>query len=435
MTRRDHRDRPEGPRRGRTAPSCDEGLLPLLHAQRGLLNAQLADPANAAVNVVMTLDITGDLDIETYNEAIGRTLEEFDTFRLRLCLRDGDWFQHCPPSRARPAEVLDVRAEADPVAAAERHFARLDEQAFDLVGGGELFRVQIVRVADRHAIVYFAAHHLACDGYAATWSQLRVAEVYRALVNGTEVPPAAVRPLADLLVSTRPDPVDVEFWSDYLRGVGPRLSLSSNRSRPAARPHVASRCVPGGFAALRAIGDRPRWFTAGLALVTLQLAHLLEATEVVVGFTTPGRTTLVERSTPAQLMNVVPLRVPVPPGVGLDATQHAIETELSRVRPHLTARPEDLVWHLPVGWRQARVYGPTFNALPPLVRLDLPGCDVVETIRSRGPVDDLMWTFHPRGPDLLVELRGNPHRYDATTVTGIHDELCRTVTALVEGGR
>lgn len=406
-------------------------LLPVHAAQRGMFEAHHSEPSNPARNIVMVLDIGGPLDLAEYEAAIRDVLQEFETIRLRTIRLNGEWRQWVAPLDPHVARLLDLRGQADPEAAAERAFVASDAEALDPLNSGPLFRVILARIHEERTLAYFKAHHGVCDGYTATWFHERVAKTYQARRVGLAPSENAPLPIGDLIATSAvAHDVDVSFWRSYLRGAGPALSLSSDRSPPAPTSHQVIRVVEGGFHRLKAVGQRPRWFTASLAVVASQLANRLDTSDLVLGFTTPCRVTEVENRVPAQLMNVVPLRVRLPEKHTLDSAQSAVEAGLHPVRSHLRARPEQLVLHLPIGWRQGRVYGPSVNVLRPYRRLQLPDCTVHEHIRSRGPVDDLMWTFQPQGADLLVDLRANPRRYDREIVAQLHAEVCHLLATL-----
>lgn len=92
------------------------GAFPLSAAQRGIWFAQhLA--GDTPVNIAQYVDITGDLDLDALESAARAVGREFGTGFLRILEEDGHPFQTVVHTGER-LTVVDLRGEADPVAAA-----------------------------------------------------------------------------------------------------------------------------------------------------------------------------------------------------------------------------------------------------------------------------------------------------------------------------
>ncbi|WP_415847373.1 condensation domain-containing protein, partial [Tsukamurella strandjordii] len=96
-------------------------LLPLTAAQLGIWNAQRLEPDSPYYVVGDVLEIAGDapIDVEALRSAIARTVAEADSLRLRVVpTPDGprQWIDDAADLRP---DIVDLRDEPDPRAAAE----------------------------------------------------------------------------------------------------------------------------------------------------------------------------------------------------------------------------------------------------------------------------------------------------------------------------
>src|SRR5690606_10632555 len=92
----------------------------------------------------------------------------------------------------------DLRAEADPESAARAWMLAEQHKPFDLRNDPPLQTTILHIGPDRH-FIYGRAHHIALDGYGAMRLQQRHAELYAAMVRGTQPPAGAEVSPAELV--------------------------------------------------------------------------------------------------------------------------------------------------------------------------------------------------------------------------------------------
>ena len=112
-------------------------------------------------------------------------------------------------------------------------------------------------------------------------------------------------------------------------------------------------------------------------------------------------------------MNIVPLRVPVPPGADLGTVAGAVAAEIRATRRHTRYRYEWLRRDLRLVGGSKRLFGPVVNVLAFDHELSFAGHPAVSHNLSAGPVEDLSLVLHKRAGTLVAELDANPARYTA----------------------
>lgn len=100
-----------------SAPQAAAEYFPLSPAQLGIWYAQHMDP-QVPINIAQYVDIRGDLDLAVAEQATLDAANESGSFFLRIVERDGEPMQTLDPSQDTTLTYIDLRGEADPVAAA-----------------------------------------------------------------------------------------------------------------------------------------------------------------------------------------------------------------------------------------------------------------------------------------------------------------------------
>jgi hypothetical protein len=112
-------------------------LLELTGAQLGIWNAQWLEPDSPHYLVGDVVEIDGEqtLDVGALTEAVRRTLDEAETLHLRFHDTPDGPRQTLTDEPVAPPEVVDLRAESDPVAAAHAAVAAIRSRAAEAAAG------------------------------------------------------------------------------------------------------------------------------------------------------------------------------------------------------------------------------------------------------------------------------------------------------------
>ncbi len=396
----------------------DPTALPLMSGQYGMWLADRDRPANPALSVAGCMDLDGAVDVEMLLAALEATFAEVGCLHVVVDVVDG-----VPVQRPRPAswtpEQVDLSSAADPAAA-------LDDWCHERLRHGidvrrETFRCAVVRLGDQRYSVYFEAHHLFFDGLSAGILVARVAERYRALRSGAEVPAMpgyAALVAEDLEYSgSAQEAADAAYWAAT---VDPSLPVTLLSDRPWVPPEgelrVAARLDPDWMAGFRARSTSVGvpWPVVAFAASAVHVARLVGRRDITLTLPVARRRGPVARRVPGMLANFLPLVVPVSPWDDVPTVARRIAGDVQAL---LGAQrcPAGSVRRLAgLASDDLRPLGPSVNVLSHGGELDLG--DVRGAVRdvSTGPVDDVQAQFQKRADGGLdVRWNVNPQLYSA----------------------
>ncbi|MEO3808652.1 amino acid adenylation domain-containing protein [Sphaerisporangium sp. B11E5] len=293
-----------GPRTGVTARHRPE-VVPLSFGQQRMwfLN-QLEESGSAAVyNVPLALPLTGELDAEALEAALGDVADRHESLRTVYPSTGGSPRQHIVEGRAgRPYLcVRDVTPAELPAALAEAS-ARGFDLARDLP-----WRTQLFVLSDTEYVLLLVAHHIAVDGWSMGVLERDLRAAYEARCRGAA---PRWRPLpvqyADYALWQREVLGDLEdpgsliseqlaYWRSTLAGLPEELTLPADRQRPATAsfrggtvPLEAGPDVHAGLVEAARQGGATMFMVVQAALVIV-LARLGAGTDIPVGTAVAGR--------------------------------------------------------------------------------------------------------------------------------------------------
>ncbi|WP_078911017.1 non-ribosomal peptide synthetase [Streptomyces sp. NRRL WC-3742] len=303
----------------------------LMAGQQGLWYAHRFDPDSAMLNVGEYLDIAGPLDTDLFEEALRRTVAEAETLRL-VFTEDGQGLTaSVDPTLRHPLGIVDVSGEADPHAAALARMREDVDRARDPLHG-PLVTFTLFRLGEARFHWYQGCHHLVNDGLGFPLVVRRLAGIYAALTGHTldeGTPLGSVDVLTEAEASYRNSPdfaEDRRHWREELASLPRPVSLTGRTAAgPARRRHRELDRLDGPSAdRLRSAAARLGTGLAGLmtAATALFTSRATGESEVVIGFTVPGRGPGAELTVPGVMANIVPLRVRVRDG---DTVQQLVD--------------------------------------------------------------------------------------------------------------
>ena len=224
----------------------DLSSLPLSDNQKRLWIVSRLDSLNPAYNIVFTYYLDGKLDIDLFRKAInnlfGRHHALFSTFH-----QDGDELPYCTiVENAVNIEFIDFSNEPGESRQSKiQSFIGADSRrAFDLEKG-PLFRLYLIKKAERSHYFHATFNHMVFDGW--SWGVFirDFNEIYNALNFAREISlpqlPVQFYDYARWQVTesgNAGDPKLVKFWTEYLADVPQVLNFPFDKPRKA---------IPSGF--------------------------------------------------------------------------------------------------------------------------------------------------------------------------------------------
>lgn len=421
-----------------TAPA-PEGLG-LTAAQEPVWLAQRLAPTNPHYNAAEYIEIRGPLDVPALEAAVRATVTEADALNMRFVEHQGRLTQHPRPAGNWPFPVVDLRAEPDPLHAAERWMAEDLDRLVDLTIG-PVFGHALLVLTPEHHLWYHRCHHIALDGYGFFLIAQRVAQRYSGLGRSGRWFGTLREVVADdhaYQLSPRRE-VAREFWRARFADHDHRsvASFSDQVTVPSGHVRRHRTELPAEVrTGLRRLAGSAgiNWADLVLAVVARQLHRRTGATEVVLGWVVMGRLGTPAARTPAMVTNIVPMRITVP-GEDLLDIARSVADEQRAVHPHVRYRGEHLRRDLRLLGGARRLFGPVVNVLPFDYDLKFGASrgDATNVSTGAQAIEDIVINLHVRADRALdLDLDANPACYDQRELAALADGLA---AALVEAAQ
>ena len=276
---------------------------PLSFSQERLWVLQRLAPHSPAYNIPVTLRISGSLDAEALERAVGEIVRRHEALRTVIVDAGGVPAQRVLPFAGLRLPVHDLTAmRGDAREEEARRLVSEDRRTPFAMDGAPLFRAFLVRVAANDHLLHANAHHAVFDGWSAAVYQRELWALYAAFSRGEASPlPEPAVQYADYAIWQRgwmgDDAVKrkVGYWREKLSGAPPLLELPTDRPRPAAQSFRATvtgallraKVLDGVRTLARREGATP--FMVLLAALDVVLSRWSGQDDVVVGTQVAGR--------------------------------------------------------------------------------------------------------------------------------------------------
>nr|UZH23223.1 MxcG [myxobacterium MSr12020] len=404
-------------------PDSQNARWPLSAAQHGIWLGQELDPTLPIYNAGECIEIRGALDLAVFEASLRQAVSEAEALHVRLCMAEDGPRQILDPSPDWPLHRIDVARESDPWAFVEA-WTRADlENTVDL-RRGPLFAEALFTAGPERTYWYQRVHHLALDGFGFSLLARRVAELHNARIEGRA---SAGAPFGSLLrvveedLAYRASPEyerDRAFW---LRRFGDRPAPVSFGARAAMASRSAFRrtttLAPTTLARMQEVARSAgaNWPDLIVAATAAYTHRLTGAPEIVLGIPVMGRLGSVSLRIPSMVMNIVPLRIPIPKAATLSALVRQVAEEMRAIRPHLRYRYEQLRRDLKLVGGERRLFGPVVNIMPFDYDLRFAGQRAIAHNISAGPVEDISINVYARsdGRGPRLDFDANPDCHSA----------------------
>ncbi len=422
-----------------------DNALTLTGAQLGIWTAQRLEPDSPYYVVGDVVEIVGErpIDVAVLAEAIRATTEEAESLRLRVFETPDGPRQLVSAEPVAPPPVVDLRGEADPVAAAHDHVGaerrRVAGACREMVDR-PLFAHLVLRLSESYVWFTQLGHHLVFDGYTAAMLARRTAARYTAAVSGKDVPPSTFPPFADLVEADRAYresercEKDREYWRSRFTPL-PDLDDGGNASGSPERTVTARSVLPASdVERLRELGKRAgtTWGDALIACYAAFLHRVLGRTDVVFAMPLMCREGAALR-TPAMAVNVLPLRVTVNPRDEPAELVARVTGSLKEMRTHQRYRGEDLPRDLAVPGAGALLHGRGINLKAFDLKLGFAGAHGTMRNVAGGPPEDMGLSVLPTSDGgLLLGFEVDARTHDQAAVDAKLTALRCLITALTE---
>ena len=216
-------------------PRPDPALFPLSFAQRRVWFLEQFEPGTAQHNMPLVLALDGDLDLDALQRALDTLVIRHEALRTTLVQRDGRPQQLIgAPYRVAVVQAdLTGEQETQRDAVAHEVIAEDVRRGFDLENG-PLWRVTVIALAPRRALLLLNIHHSIGDGWSTEILLRELVARYRDPAALGAPPPVQYADYAvwqrEQLSGPNLDGL-TRWWRDQLAGTPP-LDLPTDRPRP-----------------------------------------------------------------------------------------------------------------------------------------------------------------------------------------------------------
>ncbi|WP_186014296.1 non-ribosomal peptide synthetase/type I polyketide synthase [Burkholderia gladioli] len=276
-------------------PRAATGPAPLSFAQQRLWFIAQLEGGSAAYHMPVALRLRGALDTAALQWAYARVAARHEALRTIFVEHDGEPSQVVLPAEDFALAVEDRPELAGDAAALERFVAEDAAAPFDLARG-PLARARLLRLGEQDHLLLLTLHHIISDGWSMGVLTRELGTLYQGRRRGAPDPLAplpvqyadyAAWQRAQLAGETLRE--HAAYWQRALAGAPARLTLPTDRPRPAHQDHAGAAVEVRIDAPLaRALAELGRRHGATpymtvMAGWALLLSRLAEQREVVIG--------------------------------------------------------------------------------------------------------------------------------------------------------
>lgn len=282
------------------------------------------EDANKAFNESITLNLYGDLNIESVQKALNTLISRHESLRAAFS-PDAKYmfiFKDIEvPLDYRDFSNLKIENQS---AELEKLKRKHTSESFDLVWG-PLLRFSLVKLNEKSYSLVFTAHHVICDGWSTGIILQEISKLYSEYSKG--VPSNLKQPelyshysqyVAELHSSKAYDSVQ-EFWVNQYAYSIPELNLPTDRPRPKLRTFACNRLdfdlKSNLYSGLKLLAKQER-----ISLVTICLAafdvlihKVTNQKDFIIGLPAAGQSESLKLNLVGHCVNLLPLKTNIDP--------------------------------------------------------------------------------------------------------------------------
>lgn len=288
---------------------------------------QLDRAAGAAYNIASGFRLDGTLDRKGLQAALDRVLFRHEGLRARFSDQGGRPVQtFAGPGKGFALAYHDLSLLEPPLRLAESRRVQAEEaqERFDLASG-PLIRGRLLRLGPQEHILLLTQHHIVSDGWSVGVLVTEIKRLYDAFSRGQPDPlPALPVQYGDYASWQREGmqgpalQSELEYWRSHLRQLPARLTLPTDRPRPAVQSYAGAELrftlLPALLGALRRTA-REHGVTLFMVLMAgwaALLSRLSGQDDVVVGTPVASRHRIELEALIGLFVNTLTLRMRFP---------------------------------------------------------------------------------------------------------------------------
>ncbi|ROM69630.1 non-ribosomal peptide synthetase [Pseudomonas brassicacearum] len=405
----------------------------LSFAQERLFFLNHFEPASAAYNIALALELNGRLEVASLHRSLDELIRRHESLRTTFALDE----DAKPQARVHPEALgqllySDLRHHPKPLLIAQTQANAEAQQLFSLEEG-PLLRASLLQVAEQRHILLLTLHHIIGDGWSIAVLAREVMALYQAFTQGqlSPLPPLEIQ-YSDYAFWQRQWQAPIEFdaqiayWSQHLHQAPATLELPTDRPRPAIqtyRGQVISRSLDKALseqidALSQTLGATP--FMTLLALFNVLLNRYSGQQDIVIGTPIANRTRPEVEPLIGLFVNTLALRTRLEGNPTFSELLEQVRNTTLSAYAHQELPFEKVVEALAIPRDMSR--SPLFQVLfilqnTPLEALALPGLEIGSfAVESTTAKFDLTLELTPSAQGYQMRWEYNSDLFDADTL-------------------
>nr|AQH32481.1 hybrid polyketide synthase/peptide synthetase [Fischerella sp. CENA161] len=403
--------------------------FPTSEAQRQLwLMGELDTNASAAYNVTTSLELHGDLDILSLQEAINEVVNRHEALRTKI-LAQGE-IQEVVPQIKIDLPLINLTDEKNPETTSFTFRTQFAQKPFDL-STAPLFAAALIRLAPEHHLLSLKTHHIVADGWSLGVILNEIGKLYSAKIGGATnylASPMQFQQYLALRQQEAQNPQMLEhrnFWLQTYEGEIPVFELTTDFPRPAVKTYTGGReskiIASQLWKNLQTVGrkNQATLFMTMFAAYTAFLQRIFGQDDLVIGIPISGRQIEGSETLVGFCSQFLPIRIQ--PDVTTSFVEHLHHTKNTLIAAfkHQNYALEELLSALQLqrDFSRSPLISVSFNMDPSLT---LPGFEGLKVSLPPEPIGytpfDLGFNFIEVDNDLIVYCNYNTELFKQKTI-------------------
>ena len=318
-------------------------LFHLSSVQEEIYLEQLLHPDSAHLTHGCRLRVVGEIHPSSIESALGLMSDKWPALRARIVEEHGSVFQSFESQVALPLQFFDCSNEVDPQTAAVATIQQQVDQQIDLFGN-VLWRVAVVKIAERQFDIGTSFHYMIADGYTARLFTREFVAAYNSVCQAENMAfredTSYFQFIEDSSRYRRSEAYqrDREVWLAEFQEVPEPVLTPISQEKPQRH-----RCVtyesPIPRALYHQLSDQLKHEGATvqsffIAILAIYLHRCFGPTELVLGITLHNRNKVSYKNTLGMFSSALPLRVKISQSMTCHELIKSIGKKLKRLYRH-----------------------------------------------------------------------------------------------------
>ncbi|MCL2817210.1 MAG: amino acid adenylation domain-containing protein, partial [Clostridiales bacterium] len=290
---------------------------PLSIPQRGIWYTEKFYPGTSIAGVSATMRLMASIDFSLLEQAINRLIEDNDSLRLRVFMRNNEPRQYVAPHTYRKFDVKDFSKSEDGLF---RDWENTMSRTPFFAEDDDLFRFVLLKIDENTCGYFVSLHHLISDAWSMVLLGDEIMRHYLDLQKGLEI--QKPRPsFLDCLEEERAyleserHKKDAAFWQEQFQSLPEQMGIKTRKSRG-----IGTAAARKTYILPRFLRDKIRehvassgtsMFVLFISTFVIYMTRTTDCEDVVIGVPVFGRYTPKMKGTLGMFVSSTPFRIKV----------------------------------------------------------------------------------------------------------------------------